>query len=123
MTYTELEDSLIYFNAMEDNYGRIKSKSHLSENDFEQMGFISGEIVETAEILKHGLPDSKESFELITKFLEENCPNTFSIITANLDSNSDKYETLYDLLVEINIKREDNFYFPTKIMEGIRIYK
>lgn len=42
---------------------------------------------------------------------------------ANLDSNLAKYETLYDLCKEINIRKEDNFEFPIDCLQKIKIYK
>lgn len=120
MKYAELEEQLLFFDSATKDYE--KSNGH-REEDIEKAGFISGDLYETHETLYHALTDSKENFELVTKFLEEHCPNTFSIMIANLDSNESKYETLYDLCREINIRKEDNFVFPVDCLQKIRIYK
>ena len=120
MTYTELEEHLLFFDKASKDYEKYSRGT--SEYDQECAGFISGDLYETHEILFHALSDSKENFEVITKFLEEHCPNTFSIMIANLDSNPDKYETLYDICNDINIRKEDNFEFPIECLQKIRIY-
>jgi hypothetical protein len=120
MTYTELEDELLFFDKMNKDFE--KAKRGTTEYEQEQAGFISGGLYEAHEMLDYALSNSKENFESITKFLEKHCPNTFSLMIANLDSNKDKYETLYDLLVEINTVVEDNFYFPSDCIKRIKIY-
>ena len=72
--------------------------------------------------LNNELTDTRENFELITIFLQKHCPNTFEIMIANLDSNQNKYETLYDLCREINMNAEDNFHFPIDCIKKIQIY-
>ena len=97
MRYSEFEDICI-------EYNKLKQNNSNEEPDFQT------------------LVNSKENFELATRFLDEHCPNTFNIMIANLDSNPTKYETLYDLCKEIDIKKEDNFYFPIKCLVSIKIY-
>lgn len=121
MQFTELEEHLTFFDKASKDYEKYSRGT--SENDMECAGFISGDLHETHEILIHALIDSKENFDSVTKFLEEHCPNTFSIMISNLDSNSNKYETLYDLCSEINIRKEDNFEFPVDCLKKIKIYK
>jgi len=121
MQYTELEEQLMFFDNASKDYEKYSRGT--SENDMECAGFLSGDLHETHEMLKYALSDSKENFESVTKFLEEHCPNSFSIMIANLDSNADKYETLYDLCKEINIRKEDNFEFPIDCLQKISIYK
>lgn len=121
MTYQELEDQLVFFDKASKDYEKYSRGR--SEYDMECAGFISGDLHETHEILKYALNDSRENFDSITKFFEEHCPNTFNLMIANLDSNADKYETLYDLCKEINIRKEDNFEFPVDCLQKIRIYR
>jgi len=121
MQYTELEEHLTFFDKASKDYETYSKGT--SENDMECAGSISGDLHETHEILMYGLSDSKENFESVTKFLEEYCPNTFSLMIANLDSRPDDYETLYDLCREINIRKEDNFEFPVDCLQKIHIYK
>lgn len=123
MTYQELEDHLLFFSKAEDDYGKLKQKSYLSEYDSERMGFISGDLHETGEILRHAFQDTEEMYNNIMLFLQKNCPNSYNIIKTNLEMDPDKYATLYDLLIGVNIKREDDVYFPTKLTRTIRIYK
>ena len=120
-TYEDIKDKLIFFNKASKDYDALRNAK--TEFEQEQAGFISGHLYETHEYLKYALSNSKENFEIITKFLEEVCPNTFSIMIANLDSNPDKYETLYDLCKDINVKKEDNFDFPVDCLQKITIYK
>lgn len=121
MKYTELEEHLLFFDKASKDYEKYSRGN--SEQDQENAGFISGDLHETHEILIYGLSDSKENFEAVTQFLEEHCPNSFNLMIANLDSNVDKYETLYDLCKEINIRKEDNFEFPVDCLQKIKIYK
>lgn len=121
MKYSELEDQLVFFDTTSKDY-EVYSKGK-SEDDSEKAGFISGDLHETHESLKYSLSDSKEHFQIVCQFLETHCPNSFYIMIANLDSNPDKYETLYDLCKEINIRKEDNFEFPIDCLQKIRIYK
>ena len=121
MKYSELEEHLVFFDKAIKDYE--KASKGTTEYELEQAGFISGDLNETHEILKSALNDSRENFDIVTKFLEEHCPNSFSIMIANLDSNPDKYETLYDLCKEINIRKEDNFEFPIDCLQKIKIYK
>ena len=121
MKYVELEEQLLFFSKASKDYEKA-SRGH-SEYEMEQTGFISGDLHETHESLKYALTDSRENFEAITKFFEEHCPNTFSLMIANLDSNSDKYETLYDLCREINIRKEDDIEFPVDCLQKISIYR
>lgn len=121
MKYSELEEHLVFFDYATKDYEKYRKIP--GEDAAEKCGFISGHLYEKHEILMYGLIDSKENFDSVTKFLEEHCPNTFSIMIANLDSNPDKYETLYDLCKEINIRKEDNFEFPIDCLQKIKIYK
>lgn len=121
MKYNELEEHLTFFDHAYKDYEKYSRGR--TEEDQEKAGFISGDLHETHEILMYGLTDSRENFEAATQFLEEYCPNTFNLMIANLDSNQDKYETLYDLCREINIRKEDNFEFPIDCLQKIRIYK
>lgn len=121
MNYSELESHLIYFSVMENKYGEIDNKRIKDEIDYEQLGCISGELHETAEILRGSLTDTKENFDLIIRFLKASCPNTYDIVIDKIKDT--RYKTLYDVLCEINMKREDDFYFPTKIMKQISIYR
>lgn len=121
MKYSELEEHLMFFNAASKDYEKYSQGS--SEHDKECAGLILGDLHETHEFLLYALTDSKENFEIVNRFFEEHCPNTFNIMIANLDSNDDKYESLYDLYIEINIKREDNFEFPVDCLKKIKIYK
>lgn len=123
MKYNDLEDTLLYFNTTESDYEKYKNKSYLSEWESEQMGFISGEIHETAEILRGAFTDTKETYDNIMLFLQKHCPNSYNIIKNNLQSNPNKYTTLYDLCIEVNMKREDDIYFPTKLTKQVSIYK
>lgn len=121
MKYSELEEHLVFFDKAIKDYE--KASKGTTEYELEQAGFISGDLNETHEILKSALNDSRENFDIVTKFLEEHCPNSFSIMISNLDSNPTKYETLYDICVEINIRKEDNFEFPIDCLKQIKIYK
>lgn len=121
MTYQELEDNLIFIDKASRDYEKYSQGR--TEEDQENAGFVSGYIAEAHAILQHGLFDSKENFELVTRFLEEHCPNSFNIMIANLDSNPNKYETLYDLCIEVNIRKEDNFEFDTDCLKQVKIYK
>lgn len=122
MTYEDLKENLLYYNKAVTDYKRIKQQPNTERNQ-EQLGFISGELYETTEMIKHAMTDTIDNFNNITRFLEEYCPNSFSIMIANLDSIPDKYETLYDICMEINIKNEDNFEFPVDCIKAIKIYK
>ena len=121
MKYPELEEHLLFFDKASKDYEKYSHGQ--SEYEMECAGFVSGDLHETHEMLKYALSDSKENFEVVTQFLEEHCPNSFSLMIANLDSNVDKYETLYDLCMEINIRKEDNFEFPVDCLQKIKIYR
>ena len=123
MNYNELEDLLDYFNHMENEYGKLKQKSNLCENDYEQMGCISGELHETVEILRSAFVNTKEMYNNIMQYIQNHCPNSYKIITNNLNNNASKYTRLYDLLIEVNMKREDNVYFPTKLTQTVGVYR
>lgn len=120
MQYSELEDNLIYYNKAAIDYAKVSNGR--SEYEQEQAGFISGELHETHEILLYSLTDSRENFEAVSRFLEEHCPNAFSIMTDNLEHNPTKYNTLYDLCREIDIRRTDGFEFPIECLKKIKIY-
>ena len=120
MTYNYLSEQLLSYDKMVKDYEQL-ANAH-TEHEQEKRGFISGDINETHESLKYMLMDSRDNFGYVTQFLEEHCPNSFNIMIANLDSNSDKYETLYDLCSEINIRKEDNFEFPIDCLKKIQIY-
>ena len=121
MKYSELEDQLLFFDKASKDLE--KASRGTTEIEQEKAGFISGDLHETHESLLYALSDSRENFESVTQFLEEHCPNTFSIMISNLDSAEDKYETLYDLCKEINIRKEDNLEFPIDCLQKIKIYK
>lgn len=121
MKYSELEEHLVFFDKANRDYEKVCNS--VSEADKEDAGFISGELYEVSEILNTELTDSKEHFEIVNKAISFLCPNTFEIMIANLDSNSDKYETLYDLCKDIDIRKEDNWIFPKECLKKIRIYK
>lgn len=120
MTYNYLSDQLLQYNKLTQDCLRIAGSD--VEYAQPQVRYILGELVELTEVLTYILTDSKDNFNYVTQFLEEHCPNSFSIMIANLDSNPDKYETLFDLCAEIDIKKEDNFEFPIKCLKKIQIY-
>lgn len=121
MTYEELSEHLIFFDKASKDYEKYSRGN--SEYDQECAGSISGDLHETHEILMYGISDSKEHFEIVNKAISFLCPNTFEIMIANLDSDPNKYETLYDLCKDIDIKKEDNWIFPKDCLKKIKIYK
>lgn len=116
MTYQEFEEKLLEFNKV--RLDRSASVSH-------GPGHQSRMAVYKFLAENRSLPDTKENFELVTRFLEEHCPNTFNIMISTLDSNPDNYETLYDLLNEVGYTyKNDGFVLPPlDYFENIRIYR
>lgn len=121
MKYEDLVEHLKFYDKASKDY--LKYSQGRSEYDQECAGFISGDLHETYEIIHSSLGNSKENFDMITKFIEEHCPNSFNIMISKLDSTPDNYFTLYDLCREINFRREDNFIFPTECLDRIKIYR
>lgn len=121
MKYEDLVEHLMFYDKASKDY--LKYSQGSSEYDQECAGFISGDLHETYEIIHSSLGNSKENFDMITKFIEEHCPNSFNIMISKLDSTPDNYITLYDLCREINFRREDNFIFPTECLDRIKIYR
>ena len=114
MKYEELEEQLLFINKASRDYLRFRKGT--TEYEQEQAGFISGELNEAIEVLYHQLADTEENFNLILNFFEKHCPNTYdSIVSKLLD-----YDNLYDLFRDI--KMEDGFIFPLKLIRKISIY-
>lgn len=120
MKYQELEEALLRLDKYDKDLERANRGN--SESSHEEAGFISGFAYELYENIKYSLVDSEENFKSVMKFLRLHCPNSYNLVKDKLNRNISKYETLYDVCIEINIRREDNIDFPTDCLTRIKIY-
>lgn len=67
-----------------------------------------------------GRPDA---FKLFTESIETIDPDVFSKLIADLDSDSESYDTLYDLFTKYNNIHLSNVVFPDDAIKKIKIIK